>query len=169
MKRSLVYPLVLGVFLVATALLLGHPHFNKSVTVKLPGGAEATIAYNTVPSNESHATNAAVGAFLTPRQPKLKLSADVKAGSVTIPAGEYVIGAIKNSNTDYTMGLYPGTIARGSAPDMSKMLKLESSYSSSEGKADHLLIDITPGKGRFEGRAILTLHFGSMFLAGALT
>lgn len=169
MKRSLALLLVLGLVLVGATLVVGHPHFNKSLTVKLPGGSEATITYNTVPTNEVHATRAAVGSFLTPRQPKLKLSVEVKAGSITIPAGEYVIGAIKNSDNDYTMGLYPGAIARGASPDMSKMLKLESLYSSSEGKAEHLLIDITPGKGKFEGRAVLTLHFGSMFLSGALT
>ena len=169
MKKSLALLMVFGLMAAAASLLWAHPHFNKTVTVKLPGGADATITYNTVPANESHAANAAVGAFLTPRQPKLKLSADVKAGSVTIPAGEYSIGAVKNSNTDYTLALYPGGFPRGSSPDMSKMLKLESWYSSAEGKADHLLVDITPGKGKFEGRAILTLHFGTMFLAGALS
>jgi hypothetical protein len=32
-----------------------------------------------------------------------------------------------------------------------------------------MLIDITPGSGSFEGRVVLSLHFGSMFLAGALS
>jgi hypothetical protein len=152
-----------------TAVALAHPHFNKTVSVKLPNNVEAVITYNTVPSNESHATNAAVGSFLTPRNPRLKLSADVKAGEVTIAAGEYIIGAIKNGDKDFTMGLYPGQIPRGQTPDMSKMIKLESIYSGSEGKAPHLLIDITPGAGKFEGRAVLTLHFGTMFLAGAIS
>src|SRR5687768_12156228 len=100
MKKSLALLLVLGLVLVGAGLVLGHPHFNKSITVKLPAGAEATVTYNTIPSNEAHPTGAAVGAFVTPRQPKLKLSAEYKAGSVTIPAGEYVIGAIKNGERD---------------------------------------------------------------------
>lgn len=169
MKRSSAFLLVLGLVLVGASLVLGHPHFNKTIVVKLPGGGEATITYNTVPANETHALSAAIGSFLTPRQPKVKLSVEVKAGSIAIPVGEYVIGAIKNSDKDYTMALYPGVIPRGTSPDMSKMIKLESMYSSIEGKADHLLIDITPGKGNFEGRAVLTLHFGSMFLSGALS
>ncbi len=37
------------------------------------------------------------------------------------------------------------------------------------GSADHMLIDITPGSGKFEGKAVLTLHFGTMFLAAALS
>jgi len=35
--------------------------------------------------------------------------------------------------------------------------------------AEHMLIDITPGTGGFEGRAVLTLHFGNLFLAGVLS
>jgi len=31
-----------------------------------------------------------------------------------------------------------------------------------------MLIDITPGHGKFEGKAVLTLHFGSLFLMGVL-
>jgi hypothetical protein len=34
--------------------------------------------------------------------------------------------------------------------------------------ADHMLIDVTPGHGKFEGKAVLTLHFGSLFLSGLL-
>ena len=82
--RHPVYGLCL--VLVSAGLLLAHPHFNKTLVVKLPGGAEATLIYNTVPANETHAKKAAVGSFVTPRQPKLRLSAEVKAGAVTIPA-----------------------------------------------------------------------------------
>jgi hypothetical protein len=165
--RRPVYGLCL--VLVSTGLLLAHPHFNKTLVVKLPGGAEATLIYNTVPANETHAKNAATGSFITPRQPKLKLSAEVKAGAVTIPAGEYVVGVIKNGDNDWTMALYPGAIQRGTQPDMSKMLKLESEYSTSAGKSAHLLIDIAPGEGKFQGKAALILHFGSMHLSGALS
>lgn len=155
--------------LALATVMLAHPHFNKSVTAKLPGGAEATVTYNTTPSNEAHAAKAAVGAFVTPRRPMLKLSAEVTAGAVTIPAGEYTIGVIKNSDTDWTMALYPGQVARGQAPDSSNLIKLESMYSGGQGVAPHMLIDISPGSGKLEGRAVLTIHFGSLFLAGALS
>jgi len=169
MKKYLVTLTISVLFLLGSSLVMAHPHFNKVVTVKLPGDVEATITYQTVPSNEDHATKAVAGDFLTPRNPKLKLSKELKAGGVTIPPGEYIIGAIKNGNNDFTMALYPGSIARGEKPDMAKMIKLESVFSSSEGKAPHLLIDISPGSGKMEGRAVLTLHFGSLFLAGALS
>ncbi len=148
---------------------LAHPHLNKTVTVQLPSGAEATIAYNTTPANETRAASVAVGTFVAPRRPTLKLSAEVKAGGVTIPAGEYTIGAIKNGDKDWTMALYPGAVPREGSPDVSKALKLESAFATDRGVAEHMLIDITPGSGKFEGRAVLTMHFGNLFLSGALS
>jgi hypothetical protein len=148
---------------------LAHPHFNKTITCALPGGAEAVIAYNTTPANLTHAENAAVGTFVTPRRPSLKLSAAVTVGGVTIPAGEHTIGVVKNGPNDWTLALYKGGLARGAEPDMSMVVKLDSQYSANEGNAEHMLIDITPGKGKFEGKAVLTLHFGTMFVEGALS
>ena len=110
-----------------------------------------------------------MGAFVTPRRPMLKLSAELKAGAVTLPAGEYTIGVIKNGDNDWTMALYPGVLDRAATPDPAKAIKLDSVYSSAHGKAEHMLIDITPGAAKFEGKAVLTLHFGTMFLAAALT
>ena len=146
-----------------------HPHFNKTITADLPGGVQAVITYNTTPANETRATEAPVGVFTTPRGPRLKLSADLKAGDkVVLPAGEYIIGVIKTSATDWTMALYNGTITRGTAPDPAKVVKLESIFDAKVAPADHMLIDITPGHGKFEGKAVLTLHFGTLFLSGLL-
>jgi hypothetical protein len=128
-----------------------------------------TLTYGTTPANEMRATEVKVGAFVTPRRPMLKLSAELKAGAVTLPAGEYTIGVIKNGDNDWTMALYPGVLDRAAAPDVAKAIKLDSVYSSAHGKAEHMLIDITPGADKFEGKAVLTLHFGTMFLAAALT
>ena len=150
------------------ATVLAHPHFNKTITAKLPSGADVTITYNTTPSNEAHAASAKVGEFVTPRQPKLKLSAEVKNDKATIPAGEYTIGVIKVSDKDWTMALYPGAPARGVPVDMAKVIKLDSMLESGKGTAEHMLVDLTPGHGRFEGKAVLTLHFGTLFLSGLL-
>ena len=160
---------VAAVVLLAAATAVAHPHFNKTVSAKLPSGVDVTITYNTTPANEIHASKAAVGQFVTPRRPMLKLSAETKAGAVTIPAGEYTVGVIKNSETDWTMALYPGAVARGETPDAAKTIKLESLFSSTHGMAEHMLVDITPGHGKLEGRAVLTLHFGNLFLSGALS
>jgi len=159
-----------AIVLLGAAVVMAHPHFNKTVTAKLPSGVDATMAYNTTPANEIHAAKAAVGAFVTPRRPTLKLSGEIKAGAVTVPAGDYTIGVIKNSETDWTMALYPGVIPRGGeAVDAAKAIKLESAFSTAQGTAEHMLVDISPGDGKFAGRAVLTLHFGHLFLAGALS
>ena len=158
-----------AVVMLASALVVAHPHFSKTITAKLPSGVEVSITYQTTPANEMQAKNMAVGSFQSPRRPQLKLSADAKAGSATIPAGQYLIGVIKNSDADFTMALAPADTPRNAQPDAAKLIKLESMYSGSAGKADHMLIDIVPGAGKFEGRAVLTIHFGSMFLAGAVS
>lgn len=160
---------LLGMILLATTMLMAHPHFRKTVTVELPGGIQATISYQTVAANETHAEDAPVGSFVTPRGPRLTLSAEVKAGSVTLPAGEYTVGAIKNGANDWTMALYPGRLGRRETPDMSKMIKLDSIFSDSRGTAEHLVVDITPGYGKFQGQAVLTLQFGRLFLDGVLS
>lgn len=168
MKRALTASVALT--LLAAAAATAHPHFNKTVTAKLPSGVDATVTYNTTPANEIHAAKAAVGTFVTPRRPLLKLSGEIKTGAVTIPAGEYTVGVIKNSETDWTMALYPGAIPRGGeAVDVAKAIKLESLFSTAQGTAEHMLLDISPGDGKLEGRAVLTLHFGHLFLAGALS
>ncbi len=153
----------------AAGLADAHPHFNKTITAKLPSGVEASITYNTTPANEVRATEAPVGTFVTPRRPVLKLSGALETGTVTVPAGEYTIGVIKNAEKDWTMALYPGALTREDKPDVAKALKLESAFASDKGVAEHMLIDVTPGSGKLQGRAVLTLHFGGLFLEGALS
>jgi hypothetical protein len=165
MNRTLALTVVAG--FVASAAL-AHPHFNKTVTVSLPQGVEAKIIYNTTPANEERAANAAVGEFTTPRGPVLELSGELTAGDTTLAAGQYTIGVIKNAEDDWTLALYPGRLGRGETADAAKVIRLESMFSKDKGTAPHMLIDVTPGDGKFEGKAVLTLHFGSLFLAGVL-
>ena len=165
MNRTLALTVVAGV--VASAAL-AHPHFKKTVTASLPQGVEAKITYATTPANETHAQSAAVGEFVTPRRPVLELSGEVKAGSATLAAGQYTIGVIKNAENDWTLALHPGRLGRGDTPDATKVIRLDSIFSSDKGSAGHMLLDITPGAGELEGKAVLTLHFGSLFLSGAL-
>ncbi|MFI5007904.1 MAG: hypothetical protein ACHQKZ_10715 [Solirubrobacterales bacterium] len=154
--------------LAVASLAMAHPHLKKTITVALPAGASVTISYTTEPSNESHTAKAAAGSFLHAGA-RLTLSTEVKAGAVTLPAGEYTIGAIKNADNDYTMALYPGPLRLSDTPDKAKMIKLESAFSNDMGTAHHMLVDVSPGHGTLEGKTVLTLHFGSLFLAGALS
>ena len=129
---------------------------------------ELTLTYNTTPANEMRAAEAKPDVFVTPRRPTLRLSAELKAGAVTLPAGDYTIGVIKNGDENWTMAPYPGPIDRGATPDPAKAIKLDSVYSASQGKAEHMPID-NPRHRKIQGKAVLTLHFGSMFLTAALS
>jgi hypothetical protein len=159
---------VLAVLALLPALAIGHPHFNKTVSAELPSGVSVKISYNITAANESRAENAAAGTFVTPRGPRIELSADTTAGDVSIPAGEYTIGVVKGEDGAWTMNLYPGRLGRGEQPDAAKLIKLDSYYAKDAGTAPHMLIDLAPGSGETEGKIVLTLHFGSMFLAGVI-
>jgi hypothetical protein len=159
--------LALPVLLLASSVASAHPHFNKAISAQVEG-VDMTIKYNTTPANEMRADQAAKGVFVTPRGPRLTLATDLKAADkVLLAAGEYTIGVIKN-DTDWTLALYPGTIARGATPDATKVIKMDSMFETGRGDADHMLIDVTPGHGKFEGKAVLTIHFGKLFLSGRL-
>jgi len=165
MKRAAGLGILAGLL---ASVSFAHPHFNKTVTATLPQGVEVTITYNTTPANETRAQDAKVGEFVTPRRPVLKLSGELKSEEATLAAGEYTIGVIKNGDKDWTLALYPGRLQRDEKPDAAKSIRLQSIFSADKGTAEHMLIDITPGHGPFEGKAVLTLHFGSLFLAGVL-
>ncbi|MDA2923150.1 hypothetical protein MYX65_00585 [Acidobacteria bacterium AH-259-L09] len=155
-----------AVVLLLTVGLQAHPHFQKSVIMKL-GDVEAKVVFTTLPANEEHVANVTVGEFNVGFA-RLTLSGDITAGDVTIPAGEYSIGAIKNGDNDWTLAVHP-RLGRGETADMSKVIKLDSMYSASQGKSAHIVFDVAPGHGKLEGRAVLVWHFGSHYLAGALS
>jgi hypothetical protein len=165
MKRAAVLSLAASA---VAAVAAAHPHFNKTVSATLPQGVELSITYNTTPANEMRAQAVKVGDFVTPRGPVIKLSAELKTEKAAIPAGEYTIGVIKNGDKDWTLGLYPGRLARGQAAEVAKVIRLDSLFEGDKGTAEHMLIDVTPGHGKFEGKAVLTLHFGTLFVSGLL-
>ena len=152
-------------FLGISATTLADPHLTKTVTAKLPSTVEASINYYTVPANMAHIEKIKVGDF-TPSRAVLSLSGATSSGSTAVPAGEYTIGAVRNAS-DWTLALHP-KLARGDQPDSSKLLLLHSSFSTAEGTAHHSDFDVLPGHGTMEGKAVLTWHFGTLYLAGAL-
>ena len=153
--------------LAVAALAFAHPHFNKTVSTTI-GEVEVSLSYNSTDANMERVAAVEAGAFVSPRGPRLNLSADVTAGEVTIAAGEYTIGVVKGDDGSWTMALHEGRIPRGEMPDMDKVMKLDSRFSDQMGTADHMLIDITAGSGDFAGRPVLTIHFGDMYLQAAL-
>ncbi|HUV14517.1 MAG TPA: hypothetical protein VMY18_12800 [Acidobacteriota bacterium] len=164
MKRNL---FLLAVFTAATMMLVAHPHLQKSIDVKI-GEVEAKLSFYTSPANPEHVKNAEVGKFST-GYARLSISANLVVGGQTIPAGDYTVGAIRNGDKDWTMVLLPGKLGYEDTPDVSKVIKLKSSFSSSEGTAGHVDYNISPGHGAMTGQAVLVWRYGTLYLAGALT
>lgn len=164
MKKSIV---LCAVLMLLGISLYAHPHIQKSVSAKL-GDVDAKLSFYTSPANPTHVENAQADQFST-GYARLSLSSDITVGALTIPAGDYTVGAVKDSSGAWTMALSPGKLDYGQQADMSKLLKLESMFSMSEGTATHVDFNISPGLGEMEGRATLVWHYGKLFLAGALS
>ena len=163
MKKSLLILLTAGL---GMSLLLAHPHMRKSVTAKVDGN-DVTLEYTTSPINMERVSKVGVGDFQ--RGANLKVGADLQAGEATIAAGEYTVGCIRDGEKAWTMVLYPGKLGRGESPDKSKLIKLDSHFSTEMGSVDHVMFDISPGAGSLSGRATVVWRFGDHYLAGAIS
>lgn len=157
---------LVGYFSIAS-LSARHPHFSKTVTAKI-GDTEAKLSYFTAPANEEHVKNAKEAAF-SAGFGTLTLSGDLMAGDMTLKAGEYTVGAIKNGDGDWTMALHHGKLGRNDSPDMAKVTKLSSNHTKDHGNAAHIYFDIMPGHGKTEGKTVLIWHFGTHHLAGVIS
>lgn len=158
---------VLCLVLLTASAVIAHPHFRKTTTVKM-GDNEVSVSFFTVPANMSHLEGIADGEFVSPGRPSLKVPAEMKAGSASIPAGTYLVGAVKQGD-GWGMVLYPGELGRGEKPDMSKVIKLDSQFNKSGDAAEHLVVDIVPGWGKSAGKAVVVIGFGTMWLDGAIS
>jgi hypothetical protein len=156
-----------GLVVLAASVAVAHPHFGKTVSVKM-GDNEVSVKFFTVPANMSHLEGLKDGDFVSPGQPTLTVSADLKAGATTIPAGTYLVGAIKEGD-GWTMVLHPGKPARGEEPDLSKVIKLQSQFTKSNDSAEHLVVDVGPGWGKNSGKAVVLIGFGNLWLDGVIS
>ena len=158
--------IALAVVLLTATALIAHPHFQKTTSAKISEELELSLSFFTVPANMEHVAKIGVGEFASPGLPKFKASSAVMAGSANIPAGTYTVGVVKKSDSDWQMVLSPGELAFGDSPDMAKLIELESSFRMSKEPVAHLVVDIFPGDGEFEGKAVILLGFGSMWVQG---
>ena len=162
MKKVLLACLVLF----TASVVVAHPHFRKKISVTM-GDNEVSVSFFTVPANMSHLEGLKDGQYVSPGRPSLKIGADLKGGSATIPAGTYQVGAVKKG-AGWTMVLYPGELGRGEQPDLAKAIKLDSQFNKSSETAEHLVVDIGPGWGKNEGKAVVLLGFGNLWLDGVI-
>ena len=168
---------IAGVALIAVAAMAAttmeppslrkHPHFSKTVTVKL-GKTELKLSYRTTPANEERVKKVEQGTMVMGFA-KIEIPEGYEIGGSEIDAGTYGIGAIKNGDEDWTLALYPGTVGRGEKPDQSKAIELESNLSTDMGNTGHVSFDLMPGRGDQEGKLTLIWHFGSLYLSGVFS
>lgn len=157
-----------AVMVLTASALVAHPHFQKTTSAKLTDDVEVSLSFFTVPANMDNVAKVSDGEFVSPGMPTFTTSAAIKGGSASIPAGSYTVGVIKNGN-DWTMALSPGKLEFGESPDMSKLIKLDSTYMKGEEGASHLVVDVFPGDGKFEGKAVILMGFGTMWVQGLIT
>lgn len=158
--------LILAVVMLTATVLVAHPHFQKTTTAQLSEDLEVSISFFTVPANMEHVAGIGNGEFVSPGLPKFKTGAAIMAGGANVPAGTYTVGVIKNGADDWTMALSPGELAFGDSPDMAKLIKLDSTYMMANDETGHLVVDVFPGAGKFEGKAVILLGFGKMWVQG---
>jgi len=162
MKKTL----IVGAALMCATAVIAHPHFQKTTSAKLSEDVEVSLQFFTVPSNMSHVAGVEAGAFASPGLPKFKTGTAITAGGTSIPSGTYTVGVVRNSADDWTMALSPGELGFGDSPDMSKLIKLDSTFDGAGPEVGHLVVDIFPGEGKFEGKAVILLGFGTMWVQG---
>ncbi len=158
--------LILAVVIFSATALVAHPHFQKTTTAKLSEDVEVSLSFFTIPANMEHIAGIGNGEFVSPGLPKFTTGTALTAGSASIPAGTYTVGVVKNGAEDWTMVLSPGELGNEESPDMSKLIKLDSAYSTSKDDSGHLVVDIFPGEGKFDGKAVILLGFGTMWVQG---
>jgi hypothetical protein len=155
---------VLGLFLIGSAAGGDHPHLLKTVTANLPGPVEVSVRYQTASAGEVDPDSSPAGTFMNLWAPMLTLSEDVRSGATEIPSGRYTLGLIKKNSGDWTLALHPGRLGQKEALVTPKMIILDTLFSRSSGRSDHLSIDFDLGTGQFEGDVVLTFHLGTLFL-----
>ncbi len=164
MKKAIALAVVL---LTATALI-AHPHFQKTTTAKISYTVEVSLSFFTVPANMEHVAKIGTGEFTSPGLAKFETATAITAGSASIPAGTYTVGVVKKSDSDWQMVLSPGELGFGDSPDKAKLIELDSTFMKSNDPVGHLVVDIFPGDGKFEGKAVILLGFGTMWVQGLI-
>jgi len=160
--------LILSVVMLTATALVAHPHFQKTTTAKLSEDVEVSISFFTVPANMENVAKIGDGEFVSPGLPRFEIGTAITAGGASVPAGTYTVGIVKNGADDWTMVLSPGELAFGDSPDMSKLIKLDSMFATGNDPTGHLVVDIFPGEGKFEGKAVVLIGYDTMWVHGLI-
>ncbi len=151
----------------AAALVNAHPHFRKAVVAKLPD-LEIRLEYITYPWNPSHLSEVKEGFIFSCGNATVELSRPVSDGTKEIAAGKYLLRARAKDVDHWTLLLVPPPPDRNTPPDMAKAIELETKTLTGRPVNDHLSLDISPGHGETDGKALFVLSWGDRQLEGVL-
>ena len=151
----------------AAAVVNAHPHFRKSVVAKLPD-LEIKLEYITYPWNPSHLSDVKDGFIFNCGNATVEFSKPVTAGGKEIAAGRYLLRARAKDVDSWTFLLVTPPPDRSTPPDMTKAIDLVTKTLTGRPVNDHLSLDISPGHGETEGKALFVLSWGDRQLEGVL-
>ncbi len=155
------------VVLAAAIVVQSHPHFRKTVNASLPG-LEVKLTYTTYPWNPAHLSEVKDGFVFHCGNAVLELNSPAKHGSVTIPAGKYLLRARARNADDWTFLLIPAPEESNAKPDLTKAIALPTKTLTGRPVENHLSVDICAGHGETDNMALIVLQWGDRRLEGQL-
>ncbi len=167
MKKTLTICLVAASLACAAIALSAHPHFRKTVVAKLPD-LEIKLEYITYPWNPAHLSEVKEGFVFSCGNAAVEFSKPVKIGSQELPAGKYLLRARAKDVDHWTLVLLPPPPDRNTPPDMSKAVELATKTLTGRPVNEHLSLDIAPGHGDTDGKALFVLSWGDRQLEGVI-
>ncbi len=154
---------MLGLAVVVSA----HPHFRKTVIATLPD-LEVKLAYTTLPWNPAHLAEVKEGFVFHCGGATVEFNKPVKIGAQELAAGKYLLRARAKDVNNWTFILLPAPPDRNTQPDMTKAIELATKTLTGQPIQQHLSLDITPGHGDTDGKALFVLNWGDRQLEGVL-
>ncbi len=159
-------------FTACFVLLLGltasaYPHFRKTVIARI-SDTEIKLEFTTYPWNPAHLSEVKEGFLFHCGNALLETSKPVKVGTMEIPAGKYQLRARAKDLSNWTFLLIPSPPDRNTPPDMTKAIELKTRTLTGRQTNDHLSLDVSPGHGDTDGKALIVLSWGDRQLEGEL-
>ena len=97
-------------------------------------------------------------------------NAAAAGGATSMPNTNSVPTTWKDATTTKaTSTIIARCVQRGEKPDLAKAIKLDSQFNKSGDTTEHLVVDLGPGWGKNEGKAVVLLGFGNLWLDGAIS
>ena len=156
-----------GILLLTAPILASHPHFRKTVSAKLPG-LEVSMEYTTLPWNPVHLSEIKDGFVFHCGYATVQLTGTARLAGKEIPAGKYVLRARAKDADNWTFVLAPPPPDRNAPVDMAGAIELPTRFLKNQSMHEHLTLDLFPGRGDTDNKALFVLSWGDRQIEGVL-